>query len=161
MITQDRLKELVSYDPDTGVFVWLKDNGKNAKQGSTAGRINFYGYSVICIDGQTYLAHRLAWMYCFGNFPEMNIDHLNGDRNDNRVSNLRDVSQDVNCQNHRKQNGDKPVMIGVSFDKATKKFKSQIMHKGKNLHLGRFRTEAEAHDAYISAKRKFHAGCTI
>lgn len=161
MITQERLKELVSYNQETGDFVWISDNGTKAKAGQEAGRINFYGYSVICIDGRTYPAHRLAWLYINGDFPRNNIDHLNGVRSDNRIVNLRDVTQQINCQNHRKQNGNKKELIGACFDKATGKFKAQIMHKGVNFHIGRFDTQEQAHMAYVETKRSIHAGSTL
>ena len=161
MITQERLKELVSYDPETGVFVWLQDNGTKAKAGDIAGRVDFYGYIKIHADGCSYSAHRLAWLYMTGQFPKMNVDHKNGDRSDNRIANLRDVPQQINCQNHRKQNGQKKELIGACFDKATGKFKAQIMHKGVNFHIGRVDTEELAHSAYVEKKREIHAGGTL
>lgn len=161
LLTQERLKELVSYNSETGEFVWLKNNGAKGIAGNMAGRINFYGYSVICVDGRTYQAHRLAWLHKNGEFPSMNIDHINGVRNDNRIANLRNVSQRINCQNHRKQNGNKKELIGACFDKATGKFKAQIMRGGINYHIGRFDTQEQASAAYINAKRAIHEGCTI
>ena len=161
MITQERLKELVSYNPETGVFVWISNNGMKAKAGNIAGRIGAYGYSVFSVDGRVYFAHRLAWLYINGEFPRNNIDHLNGVRDDNRIANLRDVTQQINCQNHRKQNGNKKELIGACFDKATGKYKAQIMHNGVNFHIGRFDTQEQAHMAYVETKRSIHAGSTL
>jgi hypothetical protein len=117
-ITHERLLELLEYDPDTGIFKWKVNRKRLAKVGTTAGSINGSGYIHISVDGKLYLAHRLAWFYCFQEWPEKNIDHINGIRTDNRLDNLQDVSQN--------------------------RYQAYIKVNGKTIHLGMFDTGEEA-----------------
>lgn len=161
MITRERLKELVHYDPLTGLFTRLVSTGTTAKAGSVVRNKRPNQYIRIMVDGISYRGNRLAWLYVTGVWPTHKIDHRNTIRDDDRFENLRDVTQKVNCENHRAANGSKKLPIGVSFDKATGRFKSQIMSGGINFHLGRFDTEQQAHTAYIEEKRKIHKGNTL
>lgn len=102
MLTQDRLKELFSYNEKTGIFTRLVSIGRRGKVGNIAGSKNWDGYLLICIDNKNYAAHRLAWMYTYGSFPKI-TDHINGIRDDNRISNLREVTMRENLQNRKKQ----------------------------------------------------------
>ncbi len=102
-LTQDRLKELLHYCPETGVFTWIKTNGSRGKKGNIAGSINPIGYLDIGVDSKVYKAHRLAFLYVEGYFPEYGLDHINRNKSDNRWSNLRQVSQTCNMRNVKKE----------------------------------------------------------
>jgi hypothetical protein len=162
-LTASRLRELLRYDPHTGVFVWLvgrRGFAGAAKAGRSAGTAHASGYVRIGIDGREYLAHRLAWFYVFGFWPREQIDHVNGDRSDNRLDNLREVSNQTNCENRR--SSIKPgKLLGVTFNKANRNWIAQIKASSGHIHLGCFETQELAHAAYITAKRRLHAGCTI
>ena len=142
-LTRDRLKELLDYDPETGEFVW-RINVSNVKAGSVAGSFNSYGYIRIMVDGEKYLAHRLAWLYMRGYDPENQIDHLNGIRNDNRIENLREVSQSCNLQNTKVQSNNTSGFPGVCWHKQNRKWKAQIQIQGKKHHLGYHDTALDA-----------------
>lgn len=154
----DRVRELLNYSTDTGIFTWRIRRGGVARVGQIAGSDNGEGYLRIRIDGTKQLSHRLAWLYVHGVWPEYDIDHINGVRSDNKISNLRCATRSENAQNqsseHRKKNG--IGLIGVSLHKATKKFQASIKIKGKQYHLGLFKTPNDAHEAYLLEKNKIH-----
>lgn len=156
-----RLKELLSYCSDTGIFTWIKCNSNVASIGKIASSsVNSDGYSQIGIDNRQYKTHRLAWFYCHGEWPDQ-IDHINGNRNDNRIANLRNVSYLINCQNHRTaQKNNLSGFLGVSTKKDGT-FQADIRAGGKKRYIGRFKTPEEAHEAYLKVKRELHSGCTI
>lgn len=160
MITQQRLRELLSYDLETGVFRWLSSRG-TARAGSVAGSPDSYGYLQTKIDRRCYLNHRLAWLYVHAEWPEEQIDHINGCRSDNRLANLRKVSASINQQNQRKARLDnKCGLLGVSS--SGKRWQARISYPGgKDTYLGLFDTPELAHAAYLEAKRRLHPGGTI
>jgi HNH endonuclease len=162
MLTTDRLKRLLDYSAETGLFVWKLYRGSTIKPGDVAGSDKGNGYVQIRVDGTLCLAHRLAWFYVTGSWPLREIDHINGDRSDNRFANLRDVSTSVNGQNARRARScNSSGLLGVSFDKSKNRFAAQITTDGKHTMIGRYKTAAEAHAVYIEEKRKAHPGCTI
>jgi hypothetical protein len=150
MITQERLKELLHYDFETGKFTYTISRG-HLKKGATAGCEHPQGYIYIVIDCKNYAAHRLVWLYVYGFFPPKYIDHINQIKNDNRLSNLRETSHQENLHNRTPKKS-----TGVSFRKDNKKFSSRITVNKKIFNLGLFDTLEEAHQIYLSAKRKFH-----
>ncbi len=156
-----RLKELLHYDPESGIFTWIKSNSNTSPVGTIAGRgINPEGYRQIQIDGHSFKAHRLAWFYVYGKWPEQ-IDHLNGVRDDNRIINLRDATPQINSQNQRGAiKNNKSGFLGV-FPHKNGGFVAKIKVDKKNKYLGRFATAEEAHAVYVLAKRQFHVGCTL
>ena len=157
MITQSNIKNLLNYDPCIGVFRWIV-GFRRIKPGEVAGTI-CDGYVRIKINGKSYLAHRLAFLYMTGNFPNI-TDHINGIRSDNRFENLRDVSVAINRQNIRTHDADnKCSFLGVTNYKG--KFRATIKVNKKTKHLGLFATAKDAHAAYVLAKREYHSGCTI
>lgn len=152
MITQNIAFERWIYDKNTGVFTH--------KDGRVAGNKNLHGYVRIGLHGKTHAAHRLAWLYVYGEFPKGHIDHINGVRDDNRISNLREVSKSGNSRNQRKAHSNSTTgFLGVVA--ARNKFQAKISVGGKQRYLGVFRTPYEAHSAYLIAKRKFHETCSI
>ena len=115
---------------------------------------------MISIDGRKHLAHRLAWLYVNGYCPPGDIDHINGDRAANRISNLRLATRSENLQNQSKaQKHNKTGLLGVSHRRG--KFRAQIRVDGKKMHIGTFPTPEEAHTAYLEAKRQFHPFGTL
>ena len=160
-LTAEKVRELLDYDPETGVFTWRVAKGRKSK-GMLAGCIDHYGYVQIGIDGTHYKGHRIAWLITNGAWPSEHIDHRNGVRNDNRSANLREASQSINMQNLlRPMEGNTSGFLGVCWDTEKQSFMAQIKTKGKNKFLGRFTDPNEAHAAYLDAKRRLHAGCTI
>jgi hypothetical protein len=155
ILTHERLKTKLDYFPETGKFV-SKVNGK------VAGYKRPVGYTVISVDGKTHYAHRLAWFYVHGAMPEMWIDHINGDKSDNRISNLRHATPATNNQNRKAcQRNSKTGVLGVDVCRRTGKFRAQITIGGKKHNIGNFDTIDEAHAAYLKVKREAHQGCTI
>lgn len=156
MLTQDRLKELLHYDPETGEFKRL--NGKFAHR--RIGHINKFGYICIYVHDKVYKAHRLAFLFMTGSFPLFDVDHIDGNPSNNKWHNLRDVETLINCQNRRKpQKNSSCKTLGVSFRFG--KYTAQIRVNKKSIHLGTFLTCDEASNAYRIAKRKYHHGGTI
>ena len=132
MLTQKQLKKILYYNQDTGFFVYKKDiynlnKYLIAKQGDIAGGINNRGYIQISVKNKLYSAHRLAWLYVYGNFPKQEIDHINHIRNDNRIKNLRDVSHKVNMNNACK-NGENKLEENIE-EYRSKKLIDKILNK--------------------------------
>jgi hypothetical protein len=159
-LTAEQLRELLSYDRETGIFRWNVAN-KRVRIGSDAGHLHPSGYRRIGIYRRVYSAHRLAWLYVHGAFPLGDIDHINGARDDNRIANLRDVPHAVNMQNLRTapRTNIESGLLGVSTSLG--RWKAQIRLNGSRMYLGTFSTPEEAHAAYLEAKRLLHLGCTI
>ncbi|PPC95237.1 MAG: Fis family transcriptional regulator [Methylotenera sp.] len=161
MLTQARLKELLHYSPDTGLFT-RKSTVGGKLIGSSAGAHDTSGHLQIKIDSRLYLAHRLAWLFVHGNLPAKQIDHINGIRDDNRFENLREASFKQNMQNQKKpRTTNSTGFLGVSFHKPNSLYRAQICHNKKVLHLGYHRTPEEAHQAYLAAKRNLHEFNTL
>lgn len=159
MLTQARLKELVSYDPETGYFTNLINRGC-AKAGARTELNTPDGYLIASVDGKTYRCHRLAWLYMTGEWPRGEIDHIDGRRWNNSFSNLRDVSKSGNMQNLKKaKKHNKLGILGVSIKKG--RYIAQIQVNKKGIHLGSFDTAEQASAAYIKAKRELHIEHTI
>ncbi len=163
ILTQARLRELLDYNPETGVFTWRVSRRGHRKAGDEAGYLQRNGYVKITLDQRRVMAHRLAWLYAHGVWPLQQIDHINGDPSDNRLANLRDVAPQTNSENERKarrrKNGG--TLLGAHWSTTWKRWKSSIISSGKSLHIGWFDTEQQAHEAYVATKRRLHAGCTI
>lgn len=159
MLTQERLKELLHYDEETGIFRRKKGlAAKGCSINSIAGCLTVRGYWKICIDRKQYAAHRLAWLYVFGYFPEKLIDHINGNRIDNRISNLRTVTSSENLQNMHfsKSNNKTSKVLGVSWFARDKKWQSEIQVNKKRIYLGRYDSLEDAKNAYLEAKKIYH-----
>lgn len=159
-LTAERLRELLAYDPDTGLFTWrVRTNGR-VNVGAVAGTKRKDGYFQIQIGGYIHLAHRLAWLYVTGAWPDAYIDHLNCDKSDTRFSNLRESTHGGNMQNRRTPlSTNKTGFLGVSMRRGG--FKAQIGVNGKHKNIGDFKTPEEAHAAYVKAKRQLHPYGTL
>jgi hypothetical protein len=145
MLTQERLKEILHYCPETGVFTWLKGQYRgsvagcvirNPKTGKT--------YRYLGIRYRIYATHRLAFLYVTGDFPKENVDHKDGNGINNAWDNLRETSHADNQKNQRKYASNTSGITGVSWSKSKNRWCSCISVKGKNKNLGRFRSKEEA-----------------
>lgn len=135
-MTQESLKQLIKYDKDTGKIERLDRKNSN-------GSIDSYGYLIIKIKGKQYKAHRLAWLYEYGEFPSGNIDHINSNRTDNRIENLQDISQEINCKERIYEPNKDTAEFGIYYDKCTKGLlKKYSLKDGKKT--WRFKTIEEA-----------------
>lgn len=155
-----QLREVLDYDPLTGWFKWRVRPNRRIKVGDAAGSKACGGYVSVRVFGRLKQAHRLAWLYTYGEWPNGQIDHIDGNRANNAIANLRDVSQSVNQQNRRRASrSNTHGFFGASLQGS--RWKAQIMVNGQNIHLGYYDTPGLARAAYIAAKRVMHAGCTI
>lgn len=165
-LTVQRVREALIYCPETGVF---KRKLRTAQRHQAGDRADFpisggnaKGYSRVSLDGKRYLAHRVAWLYVHGQWPSQFIDHINGEKSDNRLINLRDVNRIINSQNIRRARKDNSHgNLGISWHKQNKKWCARIGLQGKTKRVGSFSTVEQASEAYLNAKRKLHKGCTI
>jgi hypothetical protein len=155
-LTQARLKELLHYDPETGVFTWLVWRPNGVKVGDEAGAIHKAGggYLKIKIDSRSYLASRLAWLYMTGKLPTFRVDHQDTDKLNNRWSNLRPATASQNSANRPAPRNNTSGRKGVHFHKARARWQAQIRVEGKLIHLGRFDSLDLAAAAYQSAAAK-------
>lgn len=151
MITQARLKEVLHYDPNSGVFTNRAARGANAAKGYTAGA-PCGGYLVIQIDYRNYKAHRLAWLYVYGYCPENDIDHINRIPSDNRIDNLREASRSCNVRNSKTRKDNTSGIRGVSWNKAERKWVAYIQISGKRKPLGTYDTKLQAAQARLAAE---------
>lgn len=139
-----RVHELLSYDAETGILRWRVDRGRRFKAGDIAGYTNRAGYRSVKIDNHQFFAHRLAWALHFNAWPTDQIDHINGDKLDNRIENLRVVTHTVNIRNVGLRATNKSGARGVSFYKPTGKWHARIHINDARIHLGFFNTKQEA-----------------
>jgi len=150
-----RLHELLTYNGETGVFTWKKRTSNAARLGGVAGSLS-HGYREIGIDGERYRAHRLVWLLTHGRWPTAFIDHINGDRDDNRLCNLREASSMENSRNMRRHRDNRAGFKGATY--CPKRYhlpwQSRICVKGKTRPLGWYATAEEAHQAYLKAARE-------
>jgi hypothetical protein len=159
-MTADELRDFLLYDPVTGIFTWKQRAAKCIHIGDIAGNVDKIGYVTIGIKKKIYKAHRLAWLYTHGNWPVGLIDHINGIKSDNKLTNLRVVDETGNSENIRQPNKrNKSGFLGVIWYQ--NKWRASITVNKKTRWLGDYATPEEAHQAYLLAKRKYHAACTV
>lgn len=163
MITQEKLKEALSYNPRTGIFTHRDSVTPHANSrwaGRIAGSKTAHGYVMLNIRGKPMFAHRAAWLYMTGKVPVADIDHRNGIRDDNSWDNLREATRKENLQNQRAASKNSiSGYLGVSPKRG--KFTARIMINRKVQRLGTFDTAEQAHTAYVKAKRKLHPSGTL
>lgn len=142
MVTQKQLKKWLDYNPDTGVFTWKMDKG-TARKGDIAGWVNKLGYIRMCLDNKFYYAHRLAWLYVYGYWPNQ-IDHIDRNPTNNRLENLRDSNYSENGFNRGMWATNTSGHKGVYWHKTQKKWTAYVRIDKKSKHLGTFVTKEEA-----------------
>ena len=157
-MTKADFTDFVSYDRDTGAFTWAVSRpGRYGRAGQSAGGIDKDGYRVITLKGVDYRAHRVAWFLENGVWPTGDIDHINGDRQDNRIENLRAVSRSENNQNIAGVPRHSTTrLLGASHDRKRGCYQASISIDNKTKALGRYATPELAHAAYLEAKSKMH-----
>jgi len=149
-LSQDRLKKLLSYDPQTGLFTRLARPGKRSDLvGTIAGSPSNQGYILINVDNQKYRAHRLAWFYVTGRWPSALLDHRNRLKDDNRWDNLREATKAQNEQSKAPSSINTSGTKGVAWSRATKKWQAYIDHPGIARHIGVFESFKDA----VAARR--------
>lgn len=153
-LTHARLKELLHYDPNTGVFKWISKTHHRMKLREIAGYKDMYGYIVIRIFGKPYKAHRLAWFYMTGGWPTQVLDHINRKRDDNRIENLRLSTPSGNARNRGMSVLNKSGITGVCWVKSRNVWDAKIIKNTIIYRLGRFKTKEEAIAARRAAKKK-------
>lgn len=156
MLTQAELKELLHYDPETGLFTW-KVKKSSVNPGDKAGSYDLHGYLTVRINYKSYKCHRLAWLYVYGELPIECIDHVNRIRDDNRICNLRCVSKRQNQFNLSFNKKNTSGFTGVSYDKSRNKYEANIQVNKRKIFLGRFDDAISASHAYLLAKSELHA----
>lgn len=152
-ITQERLKELLSYDPVTGLFTRRITINYNARAGDCAG-CDCRGYLLMNVDGVKHRLHRLAWLYVYGYMPK-EIDHINRDGRDNRISNLREVTRAENNLNQGLRRDNKSGVKGVRWRADRSKWEARIKTSGSLQILGLFTTKEEAVAARLKAETTY------
>ncbi len=162
-LTAARLREVLSYNPQTGAFFWRVFRSGRAIPGQQAAREpRRSGYATVFVDGYLYAAHRLAWLYVTGEWPKGYIDHADGSKSNNVFSNLREATHRQNMENQRNAHrNNKTGLLGVTLHPKNRKYQARIQVDGRPQSLGYFQTPEEAHAAYLEAKRRLHDGCTI
>lgn len=162
MLNLELLRASIAYDAETGVFTRLVRSG-NCRAGSPLGSLRANGYLTVSYQNQHRLAHRMAWLMQTGCEPTNDIDHIDGDRTNNRWSNLRAATRGENMQNerHARASNLSSGLLGVSWSKAARKWAAGIKINGKKRHLGLFDDKQAAHAVYLEAKREIHPFCTI
>jgi hypothetical protein len=147
-LTQEYLKSILHYDPETGIFTRLVKRNRRFLVGSIAGSPSSAGYSYIYIDGKHYVASRLAWFYMTGNWPLKEIDHKNRNPSNDKFGNLREATRSQNLMNRE--------VKGVHYHKKKGRWIAAIAINRKRTYLGSFSSQEEAHVAYMARARELH-----
>ena len=156
MVTKDFLLQIFHYDNDQCCFYWKKPTSFRVKKGDRAGYIDELGYRRISINNIRYREHQLVWLIERGSLSILQIDHIDGNKLNNHINNLREVTNKQNSENKSINKNNTSGIKGVYFDKARSKWHACITNNYKNYSLGRFKTIEEAKNAYIYAAKKMH-----
>lgn len=160
MLTQERLKELLHYDPETGIFTWLKAYHSH-RVGKIAGcpyghdRVST-DYLRITVDKKAYSSHKLAWMYVYGHFPDSWLDHIDGDGYNNAIDNLRLATPSENSHNQFLNKSNKSGVKGIHWSKSRNRWMTNIKVKGKIYRAGSFKSLEEATEAVRKKREELH-----
>jgi hypothetical protein len=153
--TKEYLNSVLRYEPETGFLFWKVRASYRIPMGTKAGTLTWAGYTSITIGGKLRLAHRLIWCMVHGEFPPNDLDHINHDRNDNRIENLRLASRTENMKNQSVGSNNKSGVLGVRWHKRSGKWKVQIGIEGKSIHLGYFKDKSDAIKARMEANIEY------
>ena len=153
-LTLERLRKHFLYNPDTGLFLW-KESGTGRPISRIAGGVNGHGYIQIRFNGKSYRAHRLAFLYMTGEYPPKDVDHINGDKTDNRFKNLRHATRSQNLRNQKIRKNNKSGCTGISQRKSTGKWRATIMACGRWIHVGEFIKKTDAIKARKQAEIEY------
>jgi hypothetical protein len=156
MITQEILFQQFDYNPETGLFFRKKKTSNNACVTKPSGWDNKSGYIKLCINNKQQFAHRMAWLYVYGELPDKDVDHINGNRSDNRICNLRITNRSENMQNTEKFKTNTSGFKGVTWLKKEKKWLAQITKNYQHFNIGVFETAEQAYAAYCQAAKEVH-----
>ena len=155
MLTQEQLKNELTYNSITGVFTRAKSNTNSIIKGEISGSLSPDGYLKIMVLAKRYQSHRLAWLYEKGEFPKNHVDHINGIKGDNRICNLRDATSEENNKNSSFSKANKSGYTGVIWHKSSSNWVARIGHKNKKIHLGCFDDINDAVKARRDAEAKY------
>lgn len=154
-VAAEHMRANFDYDAKTGRLI-QKVARRRTQLGPVIGGRHRKGYLTVSVFGRQYLYHRLVWLYCHGEWPKQQLDHIDGDRTNNRIENLRDVDACINQQNMRKsRKHNRTGMLGVTPN--GNGYRARITYRGVVVHLGTFETPEQARAAYVVAKHEFHA----
>lgn len=156
-LTQARLKDVIDYDPITGAITWsIRSCNRWPDIGRVAGTLSVEGYRVITLGGVMFKAHHLAWLHTTGELPVDQIDHIDGNRDNNSIKNLRECSHAENHQNRKDPERRHPGLRGAYRYGVSGRWRSVIVVDRSSRHLGYFNTPEDAHQAYLTAKAQLH-----
>jgi len=155
MIFKDVVFGKLNYDKETGIFTWVKNGTRGVKAGDIAGSKTKDGYIMLSVGGKKILAHRVAWLFAYGEFAQGNLDHINRNKSDNRIANLRLANASENAQNRLKNSKNTSGYKGVTWHKRDEKWQAAITVKGKVLHLGYYANVEDAYASYVEASKKY------
>lgn len=155
MITHSELLRIIDYDALTGLFRWKVSRSNQIRAGDLAGSVSIsHGYIYIEIDGQSYRASILAWFYTKGEWPPLFVDHKDGDKSNNVLTNLRLATRSQNNANARLRKDSSSGFKGVSYVPRLGKFRAYTRENGKHKHIGVYNTAEAAHEAYLRASKE-------
>ena len=161
-LTAQQVRDLFTYDPETGVLSWRVSRGWNIPAGMRAGTRTVRGYRKVAVNRGNYKEHRLIWLHYYGVWPTFEVDHINGVKDDNRIANLRDINPAHNTQNRTRPSANNSTgYLGVTKKAKGKTFTAAVELDGKSYSKSGFATAEEAYEAYVALKRRLHPGCTI
>ena len=159
-LTQERLKELFSYDQKTGIFRRKVARGNQSSGAIPGTKLHPNGRKYMHVDGHTYFSYRLAWLYVYGSFPKGEVDHRDCNKRNDSIDNLREATRRINSQNKKiAMANNKSGYLGVN--KRGNRYRARIRVDGKLINIGQFSTPQEAHEAYMRQKTKLHPGLSI
>lgn len=160
-LTQQRLQELFAYDPETGLLTRKVRVGSRGPIGQVVGSSVGAGYLAVSIYYEKFILHRLIWLYVYGDWPQHDIDHINGIKTDNRLANLRHVTRSENQHNMRSRKNNTSSVVGVRRSASKNGWRARITVNSKEIHIGSYPTSAQAAEAYRAAKKIYHPTAPI
>lgn len=151
LLTLEEVRDILDYAPASGELRWRRRMSKRVLSGDIAGCVDTYGYVRIIIKGKNYRAHRLGWLLTYGGWPDAELDHIDLDRSNNRLNNLREATRAQNMLNKKMYKNNKSGFIGVHFHEASGRYQAQYGRDGIVHRIGEFDTAEEASAAYQAA----------